>query len=954
MSAQIKAWKEVTFPHEDVRTGTLKMSKFAADLTSVSQGNAAPEYQDAAKFFERTYITEGMQDLLVSVAKRLSGKGGDPVIQLKTNFGGGKTHSMLAVYHLATSKYPTKKLKGVSAILDAADIDGLPQANIAVLVGTCISANEPAKMEGKTIRTLWGHLAFQLLGIEGFEMVEQSDVAGTAPGTDVLVELLKRAAPCVILCDELVAFMGQLVSPSETPAAGTFRANMTLIQNLTQAMNAVPNAMLLASLPQSEEELGGVDGEKALIQLESVFTRIEAIWKPVATEESFEIVRRRLFADIGSEKDRDDACKAYAEMYKANPELFPPEVQEATYLDRMRKTYPLHPEIFDRLYADWSTLQKFQKTRGVLQYMAIVINRLWEANNKDPMIMPGSLPLSDVEVEKKSTQYLQRTGWSAVIQSEIDGKTSIAGRLDAERPNFGTDLYAERTARTIFLGSAPSAEALQQNTTRGLEQKRIVLGAAIPGQQLGVYEDVLDALRDQSRYLSNERTRFYYDTRPNLRREMEERKLHVNDVAAEDYLRGIVQHVCGNGSYFSGVHVFVPHSDIDDYIGRGPKLVVVKPDMTTAYARTNEKRAFEEATAYLTKRGGSPRTKQNRLVFLFPDQNNVNRLLDQVRTCLAWKDIVEASDRGNLILDTAQLANAQTYVKRAENAVEVSVRECYRFALIPESPDKRNVGYVVERVGTQSGYIASTIENFMLDSGLLVKAWSPIFLKKLLDDYYLKGDAEEESLKKVWENTCAYLYMERLCNEDVFLRAFIDGVKERSFGFARGKDGDEYLGFAYGEEILAAQIDAGMLVLSKKKAEELDAKRRCPQCGSYPCKCASGSGQGAEGSGSVGGSASGAEGTNSTGGSIGGSATGADAKKRFWGSIRLDPLSATLKFADVMEYVANLLNSKPGVTAEIKVDIEARSAEPFDHKTISDVTQNCNDLGFSQHGFEAE
>ena len=196
--------------------------------------------------------------------------------------------------------------------------------------------------------------------------------------------------------------------------------------------------------------------------------------------------------------------------------------------------------------------------------------------------------------------------------------------------------------------------------------------------------------------------------------------------------------------------------------------------------------------------------------------------------------------------------------------------------------------------------------------------------------------------------------MERLCNEDVFLRAFIDGVKEKSFGFARGKDGDEYLGFAYGEEILAAQIDAGMLVLSKKKAEELDSKRRCPQCGSYPCKCALGSGQGTEGSGSAGGSASGAEGTNSTGGSIGGSATGADAKKRFWGSIRLDPLSATLKFADVMEYVANLLNSKPGVTAEIKVDIEARSAGPFDHKTISDVTQNCNDLGFSQHGFEAE
>ena len=583
--------------------------------------------------------------------------------------------------------------------------------------------------------------------------------------------------------------------------------------------------LVLISLPQSEEELGGADGEKALLQLETVFARVESIWRPVGTEESFEIVRRRLFKTVGEESEREEVCRAFAEMYRAAPGLFPAEVHEADYMDRMRKTYPIHPELFDRLFADWATLQKFQKTRGVLQYMAIVIKRLYQLDTGDLMIMPGSLPLSDGDVEQKSVQYLQRTGWPSVIQSEIDGPASIAGRLDTERPNFGCEKYAERTARTIFVGSAPGAEAIQQNAARGLDQKRILLGSAMPGHQLGVYEDVLDVLRDKSRYLNNERTRFYYDTRPNLRREMEERRAHIDQSKAEDCVRAAVAKACGQGTLFSGVHVFTPQQDIDDNISRGPRLVVMRPDFSIAYSRSNEERSKEAAGAYLANRGTQPRIHQNRLVFLFPDQNNVNRLMESARTFLAWKDIVESVERGNLILDVAQLENARTSVRRAENAVEQSARETYRFALIPQSTDGRTVDYIVERIHTQSGSIASSVEEYLKESDLLVKTWSVVFLKKILETYYFKGETAAVPVRKVWEDTCSYLYLPRLLNEDVFVRALVDGVQDKSFGFASGKDADAYSGFAYGESILFPQIDGEMVVISKAEAERLHAKR---------------------------------------------------------------------------------------------------------------------------------
>src|ERR1017187_8132312 len=370
----MKPWREIIVPHPDVLNGTFQQSEFAADLAAVRTGKATPEYGDAKAFYERTFITEGMGRLLTQVSQRLNGKGGEPVIQLQTAFGGGKTHTLLAVYHLASRGCPLGELVGIPALLDHAGLLDVPQAQIAVLDGTAHAPGQPWKHGNQTIRTLWGELAWQLGQAEGFALVGESDANGTSPGKDVLCTLLARYAPSVVLLDELVVYIRQFVE-SQPLSGGTYDSNLSFIQSLTEAAKLVPNAVVLASLPESDSQAGGPRGVAALKALEAVFNRVQALWKTVAPEEAFEIVRRRLFEKIRDAKARDQVCRAFADAYVAEGSKVPQETQESRYFDRMMQSYPIHPEVFAQLYEEWTTIDGFQRTRGVLKLMAKVIYR---------------------------------------------------------------------------------------------------------------------------------------------------------------------------------------------------------------------------------------------------------------------------------------------------------------------------------------------------------------------------------------------------------------------------------------------------------------------------------------------------------------------------------------------------------------------------------------------------
>lgn len=942
----LKPWREIARPHKDVLEGSFKQSEFAADITQVANGTAPAEYQDAEKFFSRTYITEGMRLLLISVAQRLADQGGDPVIQLQTAFGGGKTHTLLAVYHLACREVSTNKLMGVPPVLDEAGIHDLPRAKIAVIDGIKLSPSHPRKYGSTTVNTLWGELAWQLLGEEGYKQVAASDADGTSPGKQVLAELISQAAPCVILIDELVAFIRQLELGKQFKA-GTFDSNISFIQALTEAMKAVPNAILLASLPESELEVGGTMGQRALNSLEKYFARVESVWKPVGTEEAFEIVRRRLFENPGERAEVEGISRQFSDFYRQHAEKFPVETQSNEYFERLCRSYPIHPEIFDRLYEDWSTLEKFQRTRGVLQYMAIVIHRLWNSDNRDALIMPGSLPLEDSNVRNKSIHYLPQ-GWEPVIEREVDGPRSAPYDIDGHHTLFGGVQAARRTARTIFLGSAPSS---REQMIRGIQAERVLLGAVQPGQAVGVFEDVLKRLRDRLHYLYSEQDRFWLDTKPNLRREMESRKQNISERdELQPLLKDCVNRVFGRNHQFGGIHVFTPSVDVPDDYGSGPRLVVLPTN--AAYSRTESNQAFTAAEQILRNRGDQPRQKQNRLIFLAPDFDVVSRLKEQGRIYLAWKSIVADIENGTLNQDLSHLNQAKRNRDGSEQLLMQLVRETYKWLIAPIEEfvkGKPTLNWEVVSVSPTAPNLMQAIEEKLREEEWLIYEWSPIHLRNVLKQWYLKDGVNEVSALKVWQDTCHYLYLPRLVNDNVFRNAITQGVEnEDYFAFASGKEGDRYLGFTFGRSSITTLDESSILIDREAAVAYAERIRQASQPSPQPIQ--PGEAGGAPTSGSAGATTAPTPG-EARQPNIGSTAT---VKKQFYGTISLDPVKAKMDFATIMDEVVQQFTAKLGVDVMISVEIEARNKNGFDESLQRTVKENCNVLRFGSAEFEEE
>lgn len=942
----LKPWREVAEPHSDVREGKFQQAEFAADLSRVHAGTANAEYQNPALFFQRTFITEGMRLLLDSVVKRLAGKGGDPVIQLQTAFGGGKTHTMLAVYHLARGEAPASDLQGVPAILDAAGVTELPKARIAVLDGIKSSPNQPLIKDGQSIRTLWGDLAWQLGKADAYALVADADSSGTSPGKDVLADLLGRYAPCVILIDELVAYVRQF-EEGKALSGGTFDSNLSFLQALTEALKAVPTAVLLASLPESAREAGSQRGEKALAALAHYFGRVQALWKPVATEEAFEIVRRRLFSHINDKLAMESVCRSFADYYIDNRDDFPQETQDSKYLERLTHAYPIHPEVFDRLYEDWSTLDNFQRTRGVLKLMAKVIHRLWKDGNNDPMIMPGSFPLMDTDTLNEVLYYLPQ-GWTPVIERDVDGERSETWEIENKDTRFGSVQACRRAARAIFLGSAPTTS---NQGVRGLELERVILGVAQPGQQTNLFKDALRRLGDRLHFLNVGNNRFWLDTRPNLRREMEERKRRFQD--KEDVfptVRERVQRGFASG-VFGGIHVFTDSGDVpDDWALR---LVVLPPD--AAFSKSGQSLAIDRATEILKKRGDQPRFKQNRLIFVAADYDSVSRLKDHVRSYLAWRSIVGDYKDNRIVLDNLMAKQAQASLDQAEETVRRMIRETYKWLLAPVQEARPGKGlsdlmweHFPLNPGAQNW--SHEIERVLRENELLISEWAPIHLAKVLKDWFWKDDAKDANALNVWQQSCQQLYLPRIKDSIAFQSTLAAGAATRDFfGLAQGKDADgdnvRYVGFSFGRAT-SPILDSSLLLVEPGMAAAFDAAERAPKEAVRP-----------QVSGTVlvtgDGLAPPRVGSPSIGEGTVGSSTSSDLPVTlFYGTVAIDPILAKKQFADLVEEVLIHFTSRAGTKVEVAIEIRAESASGFDDRLQRVVNENCRVLRFRNAEFE--
>lgn len=933
----LKPWREVIVPHPDVLKGTFQQSEFAADLTAVHTGKATMEYGDAKSFFERTYITEGMSKLLIQVAQRLNAKGGEPVIQLQTAFGGGKTHTMLAVYHLASRQCPLSELMGIPALLDQAKLLDVPRTTVAVLDGTAHSPGQPWKHGKQEIRTLWGELAWQLGQAEGYAMVQTADANGTSPGKDVLRELLTRYAPCVVLLDELVVYIRQFVE-SQALSGGTYDSNLSFIQSLTEAAKLVPNAVVLASLPDSNSQAGGPRGLAVLQALEAVFNRVQALWKTVSPEEAFEIVRRRLFEPIRDAKVRDQVCRAFADAYIAEGSKLPQETQEARYYDRMVQSYPIHPEVFAQLYEEWTTIQGFQRTRGVLKLMAKVIHRLWQDNDKDLMILPGSLPLYDGSARNELINHLG-PGWDPVMDRDVDGDGAETKVLETKEPRFGTVQAARRVARTVFLSSAPASVNTRPGT-RGILRPRVLLGCLQPGQTSSLYSDALNRLADQLHYLgssgdkSQDSTRFWFDTRANLRREMEERKKRFED---KNEVRGrmadVLKKLVGGATFFDGVHVFTPHTDVPD--DSALRLIVLPPEHF--YSREEPRLANEAVADHVRQHGTTPRYRGNRLIFLAPDHGALTRLRDSIRTVLAWNSIVEDVAAMRLVLDNLQAEQAKKELKGAEDVLPRSARETYKWLLCPAQEKPTESKQIVEAVSlnTSGGAVGPEIERVCLDNEWVISTWSPIHLRTKLSELYWKADKPVCGALAFWEDTLRYLYLPRLKGKDVLAQAISKGAASRDFfGTAYGQHDGKFDGFKLGDSNI--QLDDTLLLIEPGAADAYEKanlpKPEPPPPGNKaeipPVK---------------------EPGNQPPPPPQPPQPTKA---KTFHGSVAINASTAKMRLLQVAEEIISALAADPNAEVKVSVEINANFPNGVQDQTKRAVSENAKTLGFKNADWE--
>ena len=949
-TASLKPWREIVTPHQDVASGRYQQAEFAADLWQVHLGEGTDEYRDPVEFFRRTYLTESLKRMLVGAVRRLAGKGGDPVVQLQTNFGGGKTHSMLALYHLFSGIAPSE-LPGVESVLQEAQAKQLAKARRVVLVGNKISPGNPVtKPDGTVVRTLWGELAWQLGGKKAFARIAADDENATSPG-DALRELFKEYGPCLILIDEWVAYARQLHDQSDLPAGG-FETQFSFAQVLTESAKLANNCLLVISLPASDTsgsphaqaddvEVGGQRGREALDRLRNVIGRIESSWRPASAEEGFEIVRRRLFEPFSNSAqftDRDVVARAFADLYRTQQQEFPPACRDADYEKRIKAAYPIHPEIFDRLYADWSTLVKFQRTRGVLRLMASVIHSLWEKGDRNPLILPANIAIDDPRVQFELTRYLP-DNWVPVIEKDVDGPGSLPLRIDGDVPNLGKFAACRRVARTIYLGSAPTTRAAHQ----GIEDRSVKLGCVMPSESPAVFGDALRRLAGAATYLYQDGPRYWYSTQPTVTKLAEDRAEQLKrepDKAVQELGARLRSDLRRMGD-FKRVHA-LPQSGQDVPDDFDARLVVLGMDQP--YSKDKGNPAEAAAKAILESRGSAPRIYRNTLVFLAADKTRLQELDEAVRRYLAWESILH--ERETLDLSPYQVRQAETQREAASSAVTARVPETYQWLLVPvqASPDAEVEWSPIRLSGTDS--LAARASKRLKGDELLVTSFAATRLRMELDNVPL-WRGEHVPVKQIVEDFARYLYLPRLSDSSVLLQAISSGVglltwEHEAFAFADSFDDEakRYRGLR-GGQVIALADTAGLLIKPDIARRQMDAESPNPAHGGQPTDV------GAGGESPV-------LGVEPEPNDVSSEPQATQQPTRFHGTVRLDTArvgrDASLVADEVISHLSGLVGAKVTVTLEIEAEVP--SGAP-DH-VIRTVTENSRTLKFTNQGFEKE
>ncbi len=742
----LQPWIELAVPHVDIRKGKFDESVFAADLSDVVADRGPLEYRDARTFFTKTYPTHGLVQLVAAVLARLCGKGfGEPVIQIQTPFGGGKTHSLIALYHLFRAPEEVQATDLCQEVMRRAGVDSLPDVRVVSFVGTVA---DPLKG-----RTPWGEIAYQL---GCYKLVQEHDQKRRAPGKELLHQILGDQ-PTLILMDEIAQYVVKGKDFADQVQA--------FFQELTETVKVLPRCALVVTLPSSAPY--GEEGERRLSELQRIFGRVEAIYTPVEGEEVYEVIRRRLFDTLPEERKMRQVANAYWEFYnKLGEDLLPREVREPAYRDKMARAYPFHPDVINFLFERWSTYSTFQRTRGVLRLLAEVVGDLYRRSHRAPLIQPAHLNLAHPAIRREFLKHIGNE-YEGVIASDIAGANAKAQKLDqemgSEYARFGV---AQGLATSIFFGSFSAGEK------QGVSEQRLRLAVLQEDLQPAIVGDTLRRLEAELWYLHVEGGLYAFRSQPNLNRIIVEREEVVKEEQVQEEIRARLEKLAGREMSVT----LWPSTPGDVPDTKDLKLAILGPEYLHPGGRAP---AF--VAELLTKVGQTYRVYRNTLLVLAPDEREWTELKVQVKRFLALRSI-QGDKALKRQLSEENQRTLENNLKNAEGNIGFRLLSVYRHLARAGEKDSEWHDLGLPTSGERIS-LAARVRNYLRDQDLLAERISPHFL---LSKALAEGE-KEKPVRDILEAFLKYSHLPILDSEEVVWQAVEQGVREGVFGLRLGE-----------------------------------------------------------------------------------------------------------------------------------------------------------------------
>lgn len=774
---KLKPWLQIVQPHEDIRKGNFDESVFAADLGEVRQGRGAVDYRDANLFFKKTYFTKGITSMITDVLNRLEGKKGEPVIQLTTPFGGGKTHTLLSIYHIIENNKAAEKCPQIKEILKENSIKSIPNTRVATVVGTALDpANGRKTADGCHIRTVWGEIAYQLGGKELFEKIEENDKNKAAPGTDLIGDMLS-GKPSLILMDELLQYLlkAQAIRVGSGDLSGQ---TLAFMQELSVAVANSKSSQLIVTLPSSEMEHYDESGEKLYLKIKKIFGRIESIRTPVEGEEIYEIIRRRLFDEISDTKEVQSVCEEYWRIYEKNAVDLPTSVKDQSFKRLMERAYPFHPEVIDVFYKKWGSIPNFQRTRGVLRLLALIVEDLCKHKSPNSLILPSDINLGNQSIRNELLKFIENR-FESVIAEDISGPTSKAPQIDRELGSEYLKFHiAEGIASTIFVFSFSG-----KGGESGVTEATLRLSIINPEMTPAIISEAMNRLEKKLFYLQVDKTKAIYKftAQPNLNKIMVDKEEGISREDAVELAHQKLWNMVGDKFPKKYKH---PQENRD--VADVPVLSLIVLDMDKTKGKESWDITRKFIVDILNNSGSKHRTYRNVLIFMVPDEEYHEQLIKLVKRFMALQ-LIEKDRDLNKNLSEENRQDLQLKVKRTETDIPQAIAATYRHIVIAAEKKELTELDMGQVYITQSNQLSNQVWNILRDQEHLLEKIDPmVFIsprwslwvenKKLLNTRVLADYFTQ------------YTNLPMIANEDVIRQAISDGVIRGLFAYATGSE----------------------------------------------------------------------------------------------------------------------------------------------------------------------